>query len=129
MKYFWVGIILCCLACSKNRAKFETPSRWIVSEFKPVNSSTWQKAPGLYILSFTDSRNFRLGLDINECTGKYKAGANSISFSDIGCTEACCDTPFATSMTESLLTIKSYQSHGEVIILFDRDSIKLNLLK
>jgi hypothetical protein len=128
MKYILVGLILCCLACSKNRAKFETPSRWIVSEFKPANSSTWQKAPSLYILTFTDARNFRLGLDVNECKGKYKAGANSISFTDAGCTEACCDSPFATNITASLIKIKSYQIHGANMILIDRDSIKLILL-
>jgi heat shock protein HslJ len=129
MKYIWIGLFLSCFACTKNKAKFEVPSRWIVSEFKPVNSATWQKASNLYILSFTDSRNFNLGLDINQCMGKYKAGGSSISFSNIGCTEACCDTPLATNVMESLKKIKSYQIQGETMTLIDRDSIRLTLLK
>ncbi len=50
-----------------------------------------------------------LKLSANTCSGKFSTtGDNSINFSDISCTEICCDTNFDMKILETLQKVNYY---------------------
>ena len=50
-----------------------------------------------------------LKLSANNCSGKFSTnGDNSISFSDLSCTEMCCDTNFDMKILETLQKVNYY---------------------
>lgn len=70
------------------------------------------------LIEFKKDGIFALNLDVNSCGGSYVlSGEDSIGFSEVACTEICCDSPFSLKFAQTLTQVTSYSFDGQVLKL------------
>lgn len=117
------------LACVPDRKEIRD-NTWIAVSLKSSeNDSTWN-AGAVYELTFPEKRTFSIQLDVNLCGGKVVFNPNNIIlFNEIGCTEACCDSPFATELIRLLGEVNRYLFNDNQMVLTGNNGITINFVK
>ncbi|MDP2187080.1 MAG: META domain-containing protein [Sphingobacteriaceae bacterium] len=124
-------VVMCTLlsACFPDRKEIRD-NTWIAVSLKASdNDSTWN--PGAaYELTFPEKRGFSIQLDVNTCGGKVVFNPNNIIFfNDIFCTEACCDSPFATELLRLLAKVNRYQFNENQMVLTGNNGITISFVR
>lgn len=127
----WAVVLLAALltACFPDRKEIRA-NTWIVVSLKPsATDSTWN--PGVvYELTFPENRTFSIRLDVNSCDGTAAFNPNNIIFfNDIGCTQACCDSPFAAELLRLLAQVNRYQFNDDQLELTGNNGIVINFTR
>lgn len=77
-----------------------------------------ENAPAEYILQFGENGNLSLRLDVNNCGGRFNTfNGGNIDIEPMGCTEACCDTPFAQQLAGLLSEMEHFEIQGRTLTL------------
>lgn len=104
--------------------KLEGPAKnvfqtWEVVDFVSVESLTYSKYNNSRILlTINSDKTYNLSLDINTCGGSILSISElGIVFGNPACTEACCDSDFASRFTELLPFINMYKVDGDTLRL------------
>ena len=109
--------------------KFILNSNWVMTEVKSGEFES-SSPESDYVLSF-DKPDFSIFLDVNSCGGAFEfLGNGKLNFSGGYCTEACCDSEFATTGLEQLLNGTTYSYIGELsefTVFEGEDFVKFNL--
>ncbi len=99
----------------------EILGEWIAASITYENGET-VVPEAEYILTFENLSQYRIQLDVNLCSGEVSFNNNSVEFpGGIGCTEVCCDSSFAVSLTEILPQTEQWQITGNQLS-FSRDA-------
>jgi hypothetical protein len=86
-------------------------------------------SPAPYLITFKNDNIYNMRLDVNSCGSTYKIDdENLIDIEPIYCTEICCDKPFADTLRNVLIIVKSYKITGEDLELIAPNRI-INLTK
>ncbi len=93
----------------------EINGTWEVEQFMSIESVLYAKnnnySPSV---EFKTDGSFEIHLDINVCSGRFELSEESgITFSAIGCTEACCDSDFSEKFIEMLPQVSDYEIDGK----------------
>jgi heat shock protein HslJ len=122
--------ILAFTACNKDRGNVIN-SEWIATSITYEDGQT--ATPDMkakYILSFEDKKKYRLQLDINSCGGEVTFKSKSVKFKNgMNCTEACCDSDFAVSLTDKLPQTDSWKIKGNNLIFENNKGLKVSFIK
>lgn len=95
-----------------------TANEWEVVKIKKEGASSYTKAKNSYVLKFTSKQTYSINLDVNECFGAYEnRSCGNILIEPMGCTEVCCDTEFAQSLSILLPEMNQYYIIGDELIL------------
>lgn len=90
---------------------------WRVVSIQPTGQVS-ENASADYILQFGEDGNLSLRLDINSCGGRFNTfNGGNIDIEPMGCTEACCDTPFAQQLAGMLSGMEHFDIQGKVMTL------------
>ncbi len=77
-----------------------------------------ENAAADYILQFGEDGNLSLRLDVNNCGGRFNTfNGGNIDIEPMGCTEACCDTPFAQQLAGLLSEMEHFDIQGRTLTL------------
>jgi hypothetical protein len=116
-------------ACFPDRKEIRS-NTWIAVSMKASETdSTWNPSAA-YELTFPENRTFSIRLDANSCGGSAVFNPNNIIFfNDISCTEACCDSPFATELLRLLALVNRYQFNDDQLELSGNDGIVINFTR
>jgi len=112
--YYFVVLtfILLLYSCDdKNcNCSVEIIGKWEVEEFMSIESVLYAKNNDYSpFVEFNADGSFEIHLDINVCSGTFELSKESgILFSNIGCTDACCDSDFSEKFIEMLPRIENY---------------------
>ena len=111
-------IIMMSFSCGKKDISIDiTSNNWEVVKIKKQGESSYTKAEESYILKFTNEQTYSINLDVNECFGDYEiTGSGSIIVGQMGCTEVCCDSEFATTLSDLFPKMTSYYGKGNELI-------------
>jgi heat shock protein HslJ len=84
--------------------------KWEASSFISFESVGYPKDDGYNpTIEFKGDGKIEIHLDANSCFGNYELNADTtITISDAGCTEMCCDSDFSNKFVEMLSQVKSY---------------------
>jgi len=93
--------------------------KWEVKEFMSIESVLYAKDNSYNpSIEFVGDGTTNIRLDINACFGSYETGKNSsITISDSGCTEACCDSDFSLKFMEMLPLVSTYEIENDTLKL------------
>ena len=123
-----IAIASLLIGCTKHNP-LVINSDWVF-ESLILNNQTLMEAENEYVLHFTNGSNFTIHWDVNICGGKVQFKRNDeIQFSEMYCTEACCDSDFADKASALLMEVDTYSLSGSNLILEGRDGIKVVLKK
>lgn len=122
-----VIVLLSVLAFSCNKDKNENPVvedlyyTWQVVDFMSIESMLYAKDNNYNpTIEFKQDGSLNVTLDANSCFGSFAIVAgNKISFSQIACTEMCCDSDFSSKFVGMLSKVESYD--------LDNDQLRLNV--
>jgi len=90
---------------------------WRVISIQPTGQVS-ENAPADYILQFGADGNLSLRLDVNNCGGQFNTfNGGNIDIEPLGCTEACCDTPFAQQLAGMLSGVEHFDIQGRTLTL------------
>jgi hypothetical protein len=113
------------LACTPERREV-TSNEWIALSLSGINGDSSSNPPAEYILRFPQRRSFSIQLDVNSCGGTVQFQPNNvILFNGIGCTEACCDSEFATRMLAIMGVVNRFQFNNDQLIMLGNAGEKL----
>lgn len=90
-------------------------NEWKVVKMKKAGDDSYDRPDEDYILTFASDTSLTLTLDINECSSTYNIPENGIIEVEegISCTNVCCDSEFAETMTFFLSQAVSYYGKGK----------------
>ena len=110
--------IVISFSCGKKDIYLDlTSNDWEVIKIKKQGESSYTKAEESYILKFTNEQTYSINLDVNECFGDYEImGSGNIEVGQMGCTEVCCDSEFATTLSDLFPKMTSYYGKGDELI-------------
>jgi heat shock protein HslJ len=116
------GVTALFVSCSNDDAcncSGEIIGKWEVEEFMSVESVLYAKDKDYSpFVEFNADGSFEIHLDINVCSGTFELlDESGIKFSDIGCTEACCDSDFSEKFIEMLPQVTTYSIEDEELRL------------
>jgi hypothetical protein len=98
--------------------------RWQVKSLRGPDYA--RSATEVYVLDLRDGQSFSLTLDVNSCGGNYVLGPGRDIRFEPGCTEVCCDSPFAEALAELLARAERYSWQGnELHLLAGEEEILL----
>lgn len=90
---------------------------WRVVSIQPTGQVS-ENAPAEYILQFGEDGNLSLRLDVNSCGARFHTfNGGNIDIELMGCTEACCDTPFAQQLAGLLSEMEHFDIEGRTLTL------------
>jgi len=122
--FFIMAIIILFSSCGKDkfyRCDSEIIGKWKVRDFISLESVAYPKDNDYSpVLEFKYDGTFSLKLDVNSCSGDFAISEkNTVSISEVGCTEACCDSHFSEKVVIMLPGVTSYD--------FDDNTLRLNV--
>ena len=117
--FFW--------SCSKDKIYTDiTQYKWEVIKIREAHYCSYESTSKIYILEFTGSNEFILSLDVNTCTGTYKMqNEDEIEFNSLGCTEICCDSYFAGTLSGLFPEMSDYYATKDELYLSGKGEIIL----
>jgi hypothetical protein len=127
----WAVVLLAALltACFPDRTEIRE-NTWIAVSLKPSATDTTWNPGAVYELTFPEKRTFSIRLDVNSCGGIAAFNPNNIIFfNDISCSEACCDSPFATEMLRLLAEVNRYQFNDDQLELTGNNGVVINFTR
>ena len=93
--------------------------KWEAKAFMSVESRGYPKDDDFNpTIEFKSDRTADVQLDVNACFGDFELqGENVIQISEMGCTEACCDSDFSQKFIEMLPQVNSYEIEDNTLKL------------
>jgi len=99
-------------ACNDDECdcKGQIVGKWKVDGFMSIESVSYSKDNSYSpFITFNSDGTYDVELDVNACSGDYLTGSNdSLSISDIACTEICCDSYFSEKFVDMLSQVSAY---------------------
>ena len=98
----------------------EIYGKWEVEGFMSVESVAYLKDNNYNpIIEFQNDGTIDIVLDVNSCFGDFELGEElTISISDAGCTEVCCDSDFSNKFMEMLPQVGTYEIEDDELRLY-----------
>jgi heat shock protein HslJ len=104
-------------ACLSDHTAQLLQGGWRVVSIQATGQAV-ENAPAEYILRFGEDGNLSLRLDVNSCGGRFNTfNGGNIDIEPMGCTEACCDTPFAQQLAGLLSEMEHFDIQGRTLTL------------
>lgn len=106
-----LALIAALAACQSDNDAQLLPGQW---QLERLTFSGRELRPSKnYILKLEPNQSASLRLDVNNCSGFYRAEQSGrIRFSQLGCTEACCDSEVAERWVQMLVGANAYDLQG-----------------
>lgn len=106
------------VSCGKKDIYLDlTTNNWEIIKIKKQGESSYKKAVNSYVLSFINQSSYSINLDVNECFGSYEVISDgNINLGPLGCTEICCDSEFAQTLSDLLPKMTSYYGKSDELI-------------
>lgn len=128
---FYVILLVCIGALSACNANLDS---LVSHEWKAVSmrleNGTVSTTDSLYSLDFENARQFRLQLDINTCGGELTFRGQSVRFQNgMMCTEACCDSEFATTLAANLTKAQKWELQNNTLIFTSEKGLRIEFVK
>lgn len=124
MKYALLLIPALLLAACQDASRNPAGQRWQVRSL--LGPDYARSATEVYVLDLSDAASFSLALDVNACGGSYTTGPRQNIRFELGCTEVCCDSPFAEALAGLLGRAERYGwQGGELNLLAGEERIVL----
>lgn len=127
-------ILFCWLAgaamtCNKDGEHIRLAgTKWRVVSMQTVPRPE-EPSPAPYTFTF-EAETVAIKLDVNQCGGDYDTSRKGrIRIDNPACTEACCDSPFATEMAGSLHTLTHYRVSGDTLKLYNEEGRIITLVR
>lgn len=94
-----------------------TANEWEVVKIRKQGESAYTNTEKSYIVKFTNEQTYSTHLDVNDCFGEYEITSNgNITVGQMGCTEVCCDSAFATTLSDLFPKMTSYFGKDDELI-------------
>jgi hypothetical protein len=120
------SLTACILFSCNNDTSTVTNYKWKVINYTFENVNV--VAENDYFLEFEGDKSYRFRLDVNNCGGGIsRFTSNRIEFEMANCTEACCDSEFASKVISFLPFIKTYSIDGNILLLEGDNNRKIRL--
>ena len=122
-----VPLLLSCTKEKQSNPLIDT--KWEVWSITAPDRDFIIISPAPYLITFKNDNIYNMRFDVNSCGSTYKIDdENLIDIEPIYCTEICCDKPFADTLRNVLIIVKSYKITGEDLELIAPNRI-INLTK
>lgn len=104
-------------ACLIDNTEQLLQGNWRVVSIQPTGQDV-ESAPAEYILQFGEDGNLSLRLDVNSCFSRFNTfNGGGLDIESVGCTEICCDTPFAQQLAVMLSGMEHFEIQGRTLTL------------
>lgn len=104
-------------SCKRSADNGSIIGSWRVASLLKDGTSTVQNTSDTLLVSFFNDKSVRVQLEINNCEGTFTTGQDGFDISNLGCTEACCDSEFSSDLLYTLKRVDDYTIAGEELNL------------
>ncbi len=113
---YGLALIAAFATCQSNDDAQLLPGKW---KMERLTLSGRELRPSKdYVLKLETNGSVGLRLDVNNCSGAYTAERSGrIRFSQLACTEACCDSEIAELFVQILVGANTYDLQGRKLVL------------
>jgi hypothetical protein len=118
--FCFLGVMMSCQKIDGPAADiFKT---WEVNNFVAVGETVTNDEGASVRLTLSDDSGYDLDLGQNLCSGEILNITDKyLMLGDPGCTEICCDSPFAKRFAELIPAISMYKISGDILRLYVDD--------